>query len=47
LPPGRGARDQRKRNGQNKNVAHNTTHVAMLAGPAGSRQQIFDRPFIQ
>jgi hypothetical protein len=43
LPPGRCAGDKRKRDGQNKNVANNATHPVMLAGRAGSRQQIFDQ----
>ena len=38
LPPRRGAGDQRKRDCQNKDMAQNMTHAAMLAGPTGSRQ---------
>jgi hypothetical protein len=38
LPPGRCAGDKRKRDGQDKNVANNTTHPVMLAGQAESRQ---------
>jgi hypothetical protein len=38
LPPGRRAGDQRKRDGQDQDMVKNTTHLVMLAGPAGSRQ---------
>src|SRR5205814_8127928 len=38
LPPGGRAGDQRKRNGQDQEMAQNMTHAAMLTGPAGSRQ---------
>jgi hypothetical protein len=41
LPPSRRADDKRKRDGQNKNVADNATHRAMLTGQAESRQQNF------
>jgi hypothetical protein len=43
LPPRRCAGDKRKRDGQDQDMVKNTTHVVMLAGPADSRQQIFDR----
>jgi len=38
LPPRRGAGDQRKRDCQNKDMAQNMTHAAMLTGRTGSRQ---------
>jgi hypothetical protein len=38
LPPRRGAGDQRKRDCQNKDMAQNMTHAAMLTGRTGRRQ---------
>jgi hypothetical protein len=38
LPPGGRAGDQRKRDGQDQEMAQNMTHAAMLTGRAGSRQ---------
>jgi hypothetical protein len=42
LSPSRRAGDQRKRDSQDQDMVKNTTHVVMLAGPAESRQKIFD-----
>jgi len=38
LPPGGCAGDQRKRDGQDQEMAQNMTHAAMLAGRTGNRQ---------
>ena len=40
LSPSRRTSDQRKRDGQDQDMVKNTMHFVMLAGPAGSRQQI-------